>query len=163
MSSGGNTCNQHSLDNTMRISLHHASIHKCSRISLVTVTYHIFYFRILCQNLSPFSSGWEAAASTPTERCLRNFIYYLLWCHIEQSLCNGTVTAHRYVLFDRFRIDTSAILQRHTGLLFVERNLFLFFVSHTLLVMINQSLDDTVIYDTLFNNLFTVFYFYFDI
>ncbi len=64
----------------------------------------------------------EYAASLKTQK------KQILICAGTGCVAGGSLNIyarHCYVFFNGFRIDTSAVFQRHTGLLFVERNIFL--------------------------------------
>ena len=163
MCSRCNRCNQHSFNDTMWFSLHHGTIHKCPGITFITVADNVFFFHILVQDLLPFSSSRESAASTATEGCLAHFIYDLLWCHIKQCFCDSTVTTESYVFCDAFRIDASAVLQCNTCLLFIKWNIFLFYIRFQRLIGIYQTLYHFIPNNTLFYNFFTVFYPYFQV
>ena len=105
-----NPGNQHPFYHAVRIAFHHAAVHKCARITLITIADHIFNFFILRQHLRPFPSGGKSAAAAPAQRRLRHFVHNLLRRHIEQSLCHRSVSAHRYVLLNGFGVNPSTVL-----------------------------------------------------
>ena len=68
MGIGSLTCYDHALDNTVRIAFHHGTVHECTGIAFVTVTYYVFLIDILFENLCPLCTCRESSASAAAKR-----------------------------------------------------------------------------------------------
>ena len=77
-------CDHHALQKLVWISFHDTAIHKCSRISLVSITDNVPDFFRLSGYLLPFSSCRKSAAASSTQSGTVYFVYHLLRCHIKQ-------------------------------------------------------------------------------
>ena len=157
MRARGNSSNQHPFNHPVRIAFHHAAVHKRAWIALVAVADDIFDLLLLRQHLRPFSSSGKASASPSPQGSLRHFVHDLQRRHVKQCFCHGAITAYRYVFFDGLRINPSTVLQGHPGLLLIERNIILLFISFALFVMVHEALNNLICHDALVNDLLTVF------
>ena len=91
------SCQHHTLDQTVGITLHNGSVHECSRVALVAVTYHIVNRVGLTGHLNPLLTCREAAATTATQSGLIHFLNDLIRRHLEHGLLKCRKTAAGYV------------------------------------------------------------------
>ena len=124
------SCKHHTLDQTVRITFHYGTIHKCSRVTLITVTNHIMNRISLACYLNPFLTCREAAATTSADTGFINLINNQIRIHLKHCFLQSLETAACYVL--RSAAYFTAFL-------------------------IKQSLDSLITLNTLLKNLLAVF------
>ena len=148
------SCDQHSFDQLIWVTFHYGTVHERSRVTLVSVTYHVTGGLLLVQHLFPFLSCREASASAASQAGSVNLIHYSLSVHLycldkrrEASCC--------YVLIQRFRIDVSAVLQHDPGLFVKERDIHGMYI-RLFPAPVEQSLHRTAVLHGLLHDLCTV-------
>ena len=150
------SCKHHTLDQTVRITFHYRTIHKCSRVTLITVTNHIMNRISLACYLNPFLTCRKAAATTSADTGFINLINNQIRIHLKHCFLQSLETATCYVLIQRFCIKLTTVLQNNTGLFRDKRNIFRSAAYFTAF-LIKQSLDSFITLNTLLKNLLAVF------
>ena len=112
----------HTFDHLVWITFHYGTIHKCTRVTFITVTYYVAYFFFLACNLRPFLAGRETSAATSAKSGFDHFIDDILWSHVEESFGHSLEAAYCDIFINGFCVDISAVFQNDPGLLIQERN-----------------------------------------
>ena len=107
----------HTFDHLIGIAFHNGAVHKCARISLVTVTYHIAGSFFLAGNLSPLLSSREAGSSASSQPGFCYLVNYFLWRHVKKRFGHGLEAACCNIFVYGLCIDPAAVFQNDTGLL----------------------------------------------
>ena len=150
------SCKHHTLDQTVRITFHYRTIHKCSRVTLITVTNHIMNRISLACYLNPFLTCREAAATTSADTGFINLINNQIRIHLKHCFLQSLETAACYVFFQRFCIKFTTVLQNNSCLFRNKRNIF-WSTAYFAAFLIEQSLDCFIALNTLLKNLLAVF------
>ena len=140
----------------MGIALHDGAVHECAGVTLVAVADDVFLVALLLSGAVPFLSGGETAAASAAQTGIDDGLADLSVGHVEQSLFEGSVAVSGDVFFDALRIVSAAVLQHHSVLLFIERNVFLSGIGHAVHV-IDQAVDDLALQNGLLDDLVNVF------
>ena len=152
--------NHHTFNQTIGITFHNGTIHKCSRVSLVAVTYYETCGFFLTGYLFPLFASRETAASTASQSGLINFIDNLVWCHIKQCFFQCQESAARQILFKGFCFQLSTVLQYETGLFLNKRNVFRCLINLSFL-FVQKAFYYIISFYTSLENFFAVIQFYF--
>ena len=155
-------CQHHTFDQFIWITFHNGTVHKCPRVTFITVTYDIAVFFSLTCNLFPFLSGWEAAASTSAKTGFVNNINNLIGSHFEKCLLKGGKAAACKILVEGLSVKFAAVLQYNTCLLCDKRDFIRCFVRNTVL-FVKEALYNIITLYAAFKDLFTVRNLYFGI
>ena len=146
----------------MRITLHDASVHKCTGISFITVTYYILLRFVLTFYLSPFTSGRKSAAASAAKSGFCDLINYFITAHIEKSFFKCSISPCSNVFFYGISVNLSAVFKDYTILLFVERDLFLF-LNRKIVLTVSKTFYVFAVLYSFFYNLFAVINGYFGV
>ena len=150
------SCKHHTFDQTIRITFHYGAIHKCSRVTLITITYYIMNRISLTGYLNPFLTSREATASTSADTGFINLIDNQIRIHLKHRFLQRLETTACYVFLQRFRIKFATVFQ-NDSCLFCDKRDILWSAAYLTAFLIKQSLDCLVSLNALFKNLLAVF------
>ena len=146
----------------MGVAFQNATVHKCTRVTFVSVTDYIFFIAYRFSSKFPFHTGREATAATTTQARLFNFVDNFLRSHGSYCFSQSFVATYSNVLFNLFRVNCTAVSQNKAFLFFIETNFRIagyLFQAHRF--AIKETVYNTTFIQMSFNNLFNIFYFYF--
>ena len=150
------SCKHHTFDQPIRITFHYGTIHECSRVTLITVTYYIMNRICLTGYLNPFLTCREATASTSADTGFINLIDNQIRIHLKHCFLQSLETAACYVLIQRFCVKFTTVFQNDSCLFCDKRNIFRS-TAYFAAFLIKQSLDCFIALNTLLKNLLAVF------
>ena len=160
--SDGVSAQSHCLNNRMGITFHDWTIHKCSRISFITIADYITDLFRLTRYLWPFSSRRKSCSASSTKACICNRLNHCFRSHFKHSFFERLICSYRHCILNMLCINMTAVSQHQTGLLGIEWNFFLCLIYMTI-IFIHQSCNRFSMKNRLFKNFFAVFQFYFQI
>ena len=116
------TCNSHSLDYRVGVTLQNASVHKRTGVALVRVTADKLFALGLRCGKAPFTPVGKPPPPRP--RSPESFIICITCSgSFRSNLAQSLITVQSYVLIYVFRVDNTAVFKRYTHLMLVEINL----------------------------------------
>jgi len=118
--SDGIGADDHAFDDTVRIALHHGTVHESARIALVGVADDIFLFSGLIEGEFPFFPGRKTAAATAAQTRFEDLLDHLGWGHFTDSAGEAPVATAGKILIDALGINDTAVLE-HQLFLFGEK------------------------------------------
>ena len=139
----------------MGVALHNTSVHKRAGVALVTVTNNVSLGFLLSCNLLPLLTCGESTSSASAELGFGDLSDNLSAGHIKESLFKCRIAADSDILADGVRVDLTAMLENHTGLLTVEGDRGLLAVDLAVL-FINQTVDALAADNCLFYDFFAI-------
>ena len=145
-SAAGDTCDHHTLDHTMGVTLHDGAVHKGTGVAFVAVTNDILGGCLLTGHLTPLGTGRETAAAAAAQVGVQHFLDDVGGLHLKQSLFQSGIAADGQILQNGVCIHMAAVLQNLTGLTLIEGDLFLLFVDDAVL-LIGQALHGLALND----------------
>ena len=152
-------CNDHTFNHLVWITFHYGAIHKCTRVTLITVTYNVADFFFLTGYLRPFLTGRETSSATSTKSGFRYFIDNLLRRHIKESFCHSLKSADCNIFINRFCIDISTVFKNDSCLLIQERNIRWMWTD-SIMITIKQSAYRLTFHNSTLYDFLTVFHLY---
>ena len=155
------TADGHSLDDGVGVTLKDGTVHECSGVALVGITYNVLLRSLVGGTESPLTAGGESTASSTAETGVGNYLDNVLGSHFGENLAECCITVHSYVLVDVIGIDNAAVTEYYTLLGLVEccvvkRNLSLGNYLLSAGVCINEMLNDTTLEKMLLNDLLNI-------
>ena len=148
----------------MRIAFKNGTIHECTGVTLVSITYDIFLRSFVRCAESPLASCGESAAASSAESGIGHAFDNVLGSHLCEGFTECCITVHSDILFDVLGIDNTAVSQSDTLLSFVETSLgqsCLHILFCALVgVIVYKTLDGTALKQMLLNDLGNIRYFY---
>jgi hypothetical protein len=102
------------------VALHGTTVHKGTRVTLVSITDYILYRTRRFAAELPLQAGGEASTTTTSQTGAFYLINYLLRGHLKQHVAQGLVTTYGNVVFYPLRVDVTAITKDNTLLLLIE-------------------------------------------
>ena len=154
--------NGHTFDHLIWITFHYGTIHECTRVTFITITYYITNFFFLASNLRPFFTSRETSSASSAKSGFCYFIDNILWGHIEESFCHSLKTANSNIFINGFCINITTVLKNDSCLLIQERNIRRMWTGG-ILITIKQSAYRLSFHNSTLYDLFTVFYLYMNI
>ena len=112
----------HSLDDTVRITLQHAPVHEGARVALVGVADDILAGRVGLGDGGPFEAGRIPRPAPPAQPALGDGRDDLLRAHFAQNIPHRPISLGRNVGLDPVRIHQTTVLQ-HDGNLVGEEGM----------------------------------------
>jgi len=150
------SCKHHTFNQTVRVTFHYGTIHKCSRVTLITITYYIMNRISLTGYLNPFLTCREATASTSADTGFINLINNQIRVHLKHCFLQSLKTAACYVFFQRFCVKFTTVLQNDSCLFRNKRNIF-WSTAYFTAFLIKQSLNCFITLNAFFKNFLAVF------
>ena len=155
------TADCHSLDYRVGVTLKNGTVHKCSGVTLVRITYNVLLICLVGSSESPFSTGGEASASSAAKTGIGNYLDNVLGSHLCKHLTESLITVHSNVFLDIVGVNNTAVTKNYTllGLIesgIVKRYACLFYDLLSAGVCVNKTLNNTTLEKMLFNDLLYV-------
>ena len=107
----------------MGITFQYGTIHKCTRVTFVSVTDYVFLRSFIRCAQSPLTSCGESAAASAAKTRVCHALDNVFRSHFRKSLAKSCIAVHGNVFFDVFGIDHTAVTQCHTLLCLIETSL----------------------------------------
>ena len=150
----GDTCNEHTFNDGVGVTLHDALIHESAGVALVTVADHVLHVRHITADALPLTTSGEAAAAATTEAAVHDLLADLGISHLKQRLFKGGVTAQGQIFIDVLGVTAARVLHDHAVLSLIEGDVI---AMHVLpLALVEQTVNDLIAEDGFFNNLVAV-------
>ena len=144
----------HSFDEGVRVTFEDGTVHECTRVTFVGVTYNVLLVGNAGSGELPLSAGGETAAPSAAQAGVGDGLDNIFRSHFLQHLSQCEVTVHSDVFFDVFGVDNTAVPQCNSLLLLVESSVVQrgsssgVFVFNAILV--NQTVYDTALQQVFF-------------
>ena len=118
------TCNYHTFNDCKGVALKNRTVHKCSRVTLISVTDNILFIIVLIIGKLPFSACRESAAAASAKSGGKNLINNSLAVH-RQCFCKSGVCPKTQRFVYIFRVNGAAAVKCNSMLLLVKVNVVL--------------------------------------
>ena len=109
----------HGFDYGVRVSFHDGTVHECTGVAFVGITYHVFVRSVELAGDFPFYAGGETCAAAAAKARGLDVGKHLETVTLE-AVGKGLVAVAGDIFQDVFRIDETAVSQSDTHLLAVE-------------------------------------------
>ena len=104
----------------MRVAFENGTVHECTGVALVCITYNVFLACGLVGGELPLSSRREACAATTAETGREDCIYNLLRLHLRKNLAERLIAVRADIFVNAFGVDYAAVAESNAVLLFIE-------------------------------------------
>ncbi len=114
------TGNGHCLNHTVRITPQHRAIHKCTRITFISVAADIFEISHCIGRKLPLEARREACSATSSKAGCLYLINNLLRCHLCEYFRQCHIAIRTNILINILRINYATVPQCNSLLLLVK-------------------------------------------
>jgi hypothetical protein len=104
----------------MRVTLHCAAVHKGTRVTFISIAYHILLCARSLATELPFHASGEASTTPASQARTLDLINDLLRSHLKQGFAQGLIATDSNIVLNPLRVNMTAIAQNKPLLFLVE-------------------------------------------
>ena len=109
----------------MRIAFQNGSVHECTRVAFVSITYQVLFIARTLLSSIPLEPRRESSTASSSQSGDLDLFDHFFRLHGSQHLLDSLVSVYSDIILDVFRIDHTAVSQ-NDSLLFADKFLVLF-------------------------------------
>src|SRR4030043_1539728 len=116
--------NKHTFKQVLGVTFHDRPVHKCTRITLITIGNNHLDCTPRPFSMPPLYAGRESSATPAPEICLFYLLNHLFRAHRGKHLFNSSITTNSNVMIDVIGIYSSIIPQCNSQLFLIKWDIF---------------------------------------